>query len=288
MDSRHLVMQSLQCGTVVVQYVHGPQETYAVLFTLIFFHLATNFMAVRVISMCSFNRQRASIAWQAYRSSFDGELALRLETSSLTFGSVHGNAVSNPTILSHQAVSRREQIFVDSSWIVHDKTFPARCFLGVPFASIRGPCTGLEGTTTPLLSTPSRLRHDTLTDEETVALLEVFTDDKYVLWFASPPAATVRLVVGFKEGHGPQDHLKAWAHAHEVVRICGSKTPSESGTQLAAVQVALERVSKMFPSFVEAAKATGWKVDEGALVGGSPVTMSVELGEGVLEDRKNV
>ncbi|RDX46145.1 DUF647-domain-containing protein [Lentinus brumalis] len=266
-----LALLGMLCGTVVVQYVHGPQETYAVLFTLIFFHLATNFKAVRVIYMRSFNRQRASIAWQAYRSSFD----------------MHGNAVSQAKILPHKAVSRRERIFVDSSWIVHDKKFPARCFLGVPFASIRGPCTGL-GTVIPFLSTPSRLRHDTLTDEETVALLEAFADEKYVLWFASAPAATVRLVVGLKEGHGPHDHLNAWAHAHEVVRICGSKTPSEFGTQLAAVQVALELVSKMFPSFVEAAKATGWKVDEGALVGGSPVTMSVELGGGVLEDRKNV
>ena len=65
----------MQCGTVVVQYVHGHAETYAVLLILIFFHLATNVMAVRVISMRSFNRQRASIAWQEYRASLEGELA---------------------------------------------------------------------------------------------------------------------------------------------------------------------------------------------------------------------
>ncbi|KAI0707573.1 DUF647-domain-containing protein [Cerioporus squamosus] len=266
-----LALLGMLCGTVVVQYVHGPQETYAVLFTLIFFHLATNVMAVRVISMRSFNRQRASIAWQAYRSSFD----------------VHGIAISKPTVLPHQVVSRREHIFIDSSWIVHDKNFPARCFLGVPFASLKGPCVGLDGTI-PYLSSSSRLRYDTLSDEETIALLEAFADDKYVLWFASAPGATVRLVVGLKEGHSPHDHLKAWAHAHEVVRICGSKTPSEFATQLAAVRVALERVSTMFPGFVDAAKAAGWKVDDGVLVGGSPVTMSVELGEGVFENRKTV
>ena len=59
----------------MVQYVHGHAETYAVLFILIFFHLATNVMAVRVISMRSFNRQRASIAWQEYRASLGGKLA---------------------------------------------------------------------------------------------------------------------------------------------------------------------------------------------------------------------
>ena len=58
-----------------MQYVHGHAETYAVLFILIFFHLATNVMAVRVISMRSFNRQRASIAWQDYRASLEGRLA---------------------------------------------------------------------------------------------------------------------------------------------------------------------------------------------------------------------
>ena len=58
----------------MVHYVHSAQATYAVLFALIFFHLAFNVMAVRVISMRYFNRQRASIAWDAYRAAFDGVL----------------------------------------------------------------------------------------------------------------------------------------------------------------------------------------------------------------------
>ncbi len=55
-----------------MHYVHSARATYAVLFGLIFFHLAFNAMAVRVISMRYFNRQRASIAWRRYRSTLDG------------------------------------------------------------------------------------------------------------------------------------------------------------------------------------------------------------------------
>ena len=77
-------------------------------------------------------------------------------------------------------------------------------------------------------------------------------------------------------------------HAHEVVRTCGSRTPSGFAAQLAAVRSTLDSVGTMFPEFVEAALAAGWKVDECALVGGSPMTMSVQLGGGLVEDRKNI
>ena len=58
----------------MVHYVHSARATYAVLFALIVAHLAANVMAVRVIAMHTLNRQRASIAWDAYRAAFDGVL----------------------------------------------------------------------------------------------------------------------------------------------------------------------------------------------------------------------
>ncbi|KAI0711519.1 vitamin B6 photo-protection and homoeostasis-domain-containing protein [Earliella scabrosa] len=265
-----LALLGMLCGTVVVQYVHGPQETWAVLFVLIALHLAANVMAVRVISMRSFNRQRASIAWEVYRSSFD----------------VHGTATSQAVVLPPATVSRREKIFRESSWIGQDKTVPARCMLGVPFAALREPCTGHSPSLLSFSST-TRLRQHALTDAETTAVLEAFTDEKYVLWFASAPSAAPRVVVALKDGHSPSDHLKAWAHAHELVRQCGGRTPTGFETQLLAVRGALECVSRMFPGFVEQAKAAGWKIEENALVGGSPVTMEIELLERVGEDKKN-
>ena len=280
-----------QCGTVVVQYVHGPQETWAVLFILIALHLAANVMAVRVISMRSFNRQRASIAWEVYRSSFDGQsvycyMSHTHPNADCFMHVVHGTATSQAVVLPPATVSRREKIFRESSWIGQDKTVPARCMLGVPFAALREPCTG-HSTSLLSFSSTTRLRQHALTDAETTAVLEAFTDEKYVLWFASAPSAALRVVVALKDGHSPSDHLKAWAHAHELVRQCGGRTPTGFETQLLAVRGALECVSRMFPGFVEQAKVAGWKIEESALVGGSPITMEIELLERVGEDKKN-
>ena len=108
-------------------------------------------------------------------------------------------------------------------------------------------------------------------------MLEIFLHEKYILSIASAASSPLYILISFKEGHQARDHLKAWAHAHELAWMCGGKTPSESDSQLSAVRAALESVSQIFPGFEEAAKAAGWKVDEGALVGGSPVAISVEL-----------
>ncbi len=111
-----------------------------------------------------------------------------------------------------------------------------------------------------------------------VALLRAFADEKYILTIApASSAAPMHILVSFKEGHHARDHLKAWAHAHEVAWMCGGKTPSAFEARLRAVCAALESISRIFLGFVDAAKAVGRKVDEGALVGGSPVALSVEL-----------
>ncbi|KAI0747140.1 vitamin B6 photo-protection and homoeostasis-domain-containing protein, partial [Daedaleopsis nitida] len=190
-----LALLGMLCGSVIVHYVNGPRETYAVLLALIVCHLATNTMAVRVISMRSFNRQRASIAWEAYRASFD----------------VQGNPVeSKPTVLPHTVVSRREKIFTDPSWIGQDSLDhpPAHCTLGVPFAALRGPCT--KPNHARLLPLPfkfnpispftphARLRHDALNTRETSAVLALFADEKYVLWYASAASAPLRLRAALK------------------------------------------------------------------------------------------
>ena len=61
-----------------MHYVHSARATYTVLFMLIAGHLAANLMAVRVVAMHTFNRQRASIAWEAYRRSLDGKCDVSL------------------------------------------------------------------------------------------------------------------------------------------------------------------------------------------------------------------
>ncbi len=76
-----LLTKVRQCGSVVLKYVHTARATYIVLFGLIFCHLAANFIAVRVIAMRAFNRQRASIAWCEFRQSFDGGRTFRSQAA---------------------------------------------------------------------------------------------------------------------------------------------------------------------------------------------------------------
>lgn len=200
---------------------------------------------------------------------------------------VQGNPITSAVVLPFQTVSRRENIFIDSSYITQDKVAPARCTLGVPFASLRGSCTSHTTSLSPFASAP-RLRPEALNEQETTAVLSAFSDERYVLWFASAPGAAVHVLVALKDGQAAPDHLKAWAHAHELVRQVGGRTPTEFGTRLTAVRSALECVGRMMPGFVEGTRAVGWKIEEGVLVGGSPVTMEVEVFGGAGDDKKNV
>ncbi|KAI0634740.1 hypothetical protein C8Q77DRAFT_651327 [Trametes polyzona] len=90
-----------------------------------------------------------------------------------------------------------------------------------------------------------------------------------------------------EDGHGPHDHLKAWAHAHEVAASHSQASPRAFEERLAIVQQKLNRVSRLFPAFLDAARVAGWKTEESVLVGGSPVTISVSVEERADEGRED-
>ncbi|KAI0646625.1 vitamin B6 photo-protection and homoeostasis-domain-containing protein [Trametes meyenii] len=279
-----LALLGMLCGSVVLHYVHDARTTYVVLFGLIFCHLAANFVAVRVIAMRAFNKQRASIAWAEFRASYDDE----------------GNATMKPTVLNYVSVARRERIFTDSSCIPCSQSNQrerARCTLGVPFSTLIGP--SASPLATPTLFSSSHSHCQRLNDDQIAALLELFAGENYILWFTSdyPPshpssAHGPSLAVALKDGHSPVDHLKAWAHAHELVRLHGSPQSGRAlggfDTQIAGVRATLARVSRVFPEFVARAREAGWKTEEGVLVGGSPVTIAVHVGDTASEVRKDV
>ena len=186
-----------------------------------------------------------------------------------------GNPTPKTKVPTYTTISRQEKIFTGSSWIDCGATRSARVTLGTTFASLRDPNVLCESWLSHLNPRPL---HETLRDAEVVALLRLFANEKYILTITpASPTSHLHILVGFKEGHRARDHLKTWAHAHEVAWMCGSKMPDGFDARLEAVRTALERISRIFPGFVDAAKAVGWKVDEGALVGGSPVALSVEL-----------
>ncbi|KAI0336627.1 DUF647-domain-containing protein [Cubamyces sp. BRFM 1775] len=278
-----LALLGMLCGSVVLHYVHSARTTYLVLFGLIFCHLAANVIAVRVIAMRTFNRQRASIAWNSFRASFDED----------------GNGTGKSRVPDYVAVSRREYIFPNPAWISspsHGCTANAHCALGVPFSTISGSTLRSKGVWSIFASTEPGTPHR-MTNEQVATCLKLFADEKYILWYAAHSASTARstppsLAIVLKDGHSPHDHLKAWAHAHEVARLSRGRRPSSFDAQLIVVRDALARTSRMFPSFLDAAQAAGWKTEEGALVGGSPVTIAVDTlqadGVSILEDKKSI
>ncbi|KAI8986615.1 DUF647-domain-containing protein [Trametes punicea] len=274
-----LALLGMLCGSIVLHYVHSAQATYLVLLSLVSCHLTANFVAVRVIAMPIFNRQRASLAWTAFRAAFDDE----------------GNPVTKPRVPDYLTVSRREGIFTNPARIPcysQSSDASALCALGISFSSLSRPTTQSTGISRTFRASREHRWH--MDDEQIASCVEVFTGEKYILWFTSDVSTTgctypPSLGAVLKDGHGTLDHLKAWAHAHEVARlVCRRRNPSGFNEQLAVVRDALTHVSRMFPLFVDAAKVAGWKTEEGALVGGSPVTIVIEPPESTIEDRKNI
>ncbi|KAH9887289.1 DUF647-domain-containing protein [Cubamyces lactineus] len=276
-----LALLGMLCGSIILHYVHSARTTYLVLFGLIFCHLAANVIAVRVIAMRAFNRQRASIAWNAFRASFDED----------------GNATEKSSVPDYIVVSRREYIFPNPARISSPSrggTARAYCSFGVPFSTISGSQTRSKGAWNIFATTKTETPRQ-VTDEQVVTCLKLFADEKYILWYTARSASASQppsLAIVLKDGHGPHDHLKAWAHAHEVARLSRSRCPSTFDAELAIVRDALARISRIFPSFLDAARAAGWKTEEGALVGGSPVTIAVDMlqadGVPILEDKKTI
>ncbi|GBE89158.1 predicted protein [Sparassis crispa] len=270
-----LALLGMLGGTVVMHYVHSSGPTYLVFFMLLFCHLAANYVAVRAVVMRSFNRQRANIVWMAYRAKF---------------------AEGNKAILTPEAVARRERIFGNPATL-YDASSPRLrlgfCKIGAPFASILSSHHSIRSN-----SGDARFRGSDgdLSVSQVHAILEVFTDERYVLWFdPNPQHTSLHLRICMKEGHTAIDHLKGWAHALELALHVVGSVPNTFDERIGAVRTSLCKVMDMFPSFLQSAQTSGWRTDEGGLLAGSARALSVKYGQDLegeavvgKEDRKNV
>lgn len=191
-------------------------------------------------------------------------------------------------ILTPEAVSAREYIFVDAS-ALHDlsaRGAPSlgHCRIGSSFSEI---------TSNPSTTLAAHSDKHGLSAPDTAqvhVILEFFEDEQYVLWFDPHARGACRMHVCLKEKHKPADHIKAWAHAQEVGRILDGRAPRSFEVALSAVEIAYRLVEEAFPAFMEGIVTAGWKVDEGGMISGSPSVLSVEAhSEGEIdEDRKNI
>ncbi|KAH9947073.1 vitamin B6 photo-protection and homoeostasis-domain-containing protein, partial [Amylocystis lapponica] len=252
-----LALFGMLAGTVVMHYVDSARTTYTVLVILTFCHLSANYLAVRVVTMRSLNRQRANVVWMAFRSSSNAQ-------------NKNGAAA---LVLTPEEMATREYIFFDPS-ALYDATMPrtllGHCHVGSAFKAVMSS-----------LST-SQLRQ----------VLDIFSDEMYILWYSAEAPDSSVLHICLKHGHTPPDHLKGWAHAQELALASKGKPPRAFEERLDTVRATLVRVTELFAPFLAGALTAGWKIEEGGLLAGSPRTISVECGSGdeagVLEDRKNV
>jgi hypothetical protein len=203
---------------------------------LLSIHIATNYKAVKAVSMTSLNRQRANI--------------------------VFGNLLLHGSILTPTEVSQRERIFERDGvlrWV--DDHIVGHCTIGVP----------LEVLLTSMGQHHKRTGSLELDDINLMDLLDIFADEDYVLWYTNRDHGAM---VVLKEGCTPVDQLKAWAHAlllaqtlRDHVPRCKTKDEDASSRlgQLEAMRRTLKEAVELFAKYTAILEQKGWDMNVAAL-----------------------
>lgn len=237
-----------QAGSVVVSWVASPIATWTTLLLLLSVHLATNYAAVRAVSMRSLNRQRANI--------------------------VFSRLIAQDRALTPDAVSKRERIFEkDGVLRWYDDRVLGRCSIGVKLETLCR-CLG---------SRHQRTRSIDLQTADLSALVEIFQNERYLLWY---DVAKRHALVVLKQGSTSECQLKAWMHAlllaqrHAQQQRAGNtgKTgliaqeaansnteQTTNGARLAELASTLDTVSETFPEHARRLRAVGWDTSIAAL-----------------------
>lgn len=248
-------------------YVEGPRATYGLLALLVTAHIFFNYIAVRGVTLRSFNRQRTTILWQAYRDS------------------------AGKVVMTPPQVARHERIFARPSLMRyyepsgHSRTI-GQCTIGSSLSSIL--CTPDSSSVLSRFNCLGRRERPTwsrTSPPATIAatVIAVFTDEKYLLWFdARSRRSYPELHIILKEGHSPVDHVKAWLHALELAEVAKVDIQnSDAPTLLAHVRSAKRIVDSTFDEFMEAARKRQWDIDSaaGGFVVGLPRVVNIVAGQ---------
>lgn len=216
-----------KAGSVVVSWVSSPLATWMSMLLLLTIHLATNYAAVRAVSMRSLNRQRANI--------------------------VMAHLLAHDKVLTPQQVSQKERIFEvrDGALRWADDQVIGRCRIGARLSDIVARLPGAEsGGPGAIRKTGAVVRESgaSANDVSLSRLLKVFEHDSYLLWFDS--ARSEALIV-LKQSCGPADQLQAWTQALLLASRHGAGSGKrrsttaigKSGAQAAAFQQGLRQAA---------------------------------------------
>lgn len=226
-------------GSVVVSWVTKPMATWATLIALLSVHLATNYAAVKAVSMTSLNRQRANIVFS------------------------HLLDTDNPRVLSPKEVSEQERVFEGDGVLRCGETVLGHCNIGVSLQALLGGITLTRHTTTRAFKDlPMKLSN----------ILQVFADEGYVLWLHESHMRQVLIVL--KKDCTALDQLKAWLHAVILVRLRSQNPPSASlkgehvgveVQQLSDLIHTLQQTNEVFKKYSPALRSLGWNLNTAAL-----------------------
>ena len=159
----------------MVSWVSSPFATWSTLMLLLSIHLATNYAAVRAVSMRSLNRQRANIV--------------------LSYMIQHEKA------LGPIEVSKRERIFErDGVLRWTDGQVVGYGRIGVKLQTL------LEH----LAPSHEKTRSVRLEAVELSELMKLYKNESYILWF---DVSTSEAFIVVKQGSTPNTQLKAWTQA---------------------------------------------------------------------------
>jgi hypothetical protein len=259
-------------------YVTDAYTTYTLLALLVTAHILLNYAAVRGVVLRSPNRQRTGLLWSAYRNS---------DTPS---------APNNWKLSTPLAIAQHERIFARPSALylsslgtsASERRVVGHCYVGTPLSSL---LIDAQTPSTPwspwrwwtARRPPSARWTADATPSNIAALLSLFSDDRFILWFDRiAPASTLTLHIVLKDGHTPSDHARAWVLATELASRCVMhRTGAMSFAELVGMlREAKQTVDTLFPGFVEVLRGVGW--DEAAAAGGFvtglPTTVCIEDG----------
>jgi len=235
-------LTAIQAGSIVVSWVTTPMATWCTLIALLSIHLATNYVAVKSVSMSSLNRQRANI--------------------------VLSSLLHDGRILSPAEVSARERIFERDGalrWL--DDSILGHCSIGVSVGTM-------------LSHLGRRHKRSGSLDLQGIHLsdlVRLYQDEAYVLWSHGSDA-----VILLKQDCAPVDQLKAWAQALLLARkeIMG-RQPKDvehdtSGGRLAELRFALEEAQKLFRKYETKLREAGWDLDVAVLETRPGVRIQIE------------
>ncbi|KAJ6273287.1 vitamin B6 photo-protection and homoeostasis-domain-containing protein [Bipolaris maydis] len=247
-------------GSFVVSHITSDIATWCTLILLLVIHLATNYAAVRAVSMQSLNRQRANILFS--------------------------HILQHGIVLSPKEVSARERIFERGGvlrWA--DDEVLGKCRIGTSLSELLGRIGRRDKLSGSLAFCSSGA--DGESEVDVFDLLSIFEAEDYVLWASGGPAAYEAVIV-LKAGCGPIDQLRAWAHAllvaerrqrggdgggtrgglggkPDCVVASGSDKAAARNGLMGELRDTLYEVRRMFDKYGDEMRAKGWHLDVAAL-----------------------